>query len=57
MIRRGGAGREGTDILQQGYAPLIYGARGGTPPPVEDGSIPNCPGPDRKERRRRRHYV
>ena len=57
MIRREGAGREGTYILQQGHVPLIYGARGGTPPAVVDGLIPNRPNPGRKGCRRRRHYA
>ena len=57
MTRREGAGREGTYKLQHGYAPLILGARGGTPPAVEDGLIPNRPNFDRKGCRRRRQYL
>ena len=57
MTRREGAGREGTYKLQHGYAPLILGARGGTPPAVVDGLIPNRPNLGRERRRWRQQYV
>ena len=57
MTRREGAGREGTYKLQHGHVPLILGARGGTPPAVEGGLIPNRPNFGRERCCWRQQYV